>query len=83
MSATEAASAPLVSLHTHTNLSRCAKPEMTLDAAVALAVEHDYRALGFSDHVHIAERSPIGRPMHSVFVDIGLTEIKRAGPYRS
>ena len=63
MSTTEAASAPLVSLHTHTNLSHCAKPEMTLDAAVALAVEHDYRALGFSDHVHIAEVTD--RPAHA------------------
>ena len=63
MSIAEAASAPLVSLHTHTDLSHCAKPEMTIDAAVALAVEHGYRALGFSDHVHIAEVTD--RPAHA------------------
>ena len=63
MSNTEAGSAPLVSLHTHTDLSHCAKPEMTLDAAVAFAVEHGYRALGFSDHVHIAEVTD--RPAHA------------------
>ena len=42
MSPCSATSVPLVSLHTHTDLSHCAKPDMTLDAAVALAVEHGY-----------------------------------------
>ena len=55
MSLRSTTSVPLVSLHTHTDLSHCAKPEMTLDAAVALAVEHGYHTLGFSDHIHVAE----------------------------
>ncbi|MBT4136840.1 MAG: PHP domain-containing protein [Candidatus Latescibacteria bacterium] len=49
------ASVPLVSLHTHTDLSRCAKPDMTFEAAVAFAIEHGYHTLAFSDHVHPAE----------------------------
>jgi histidinol phosphatase-like PHP family hydrolase len=57
-----ATSPPLVSLHTHTDLSRCAKPDMTLEAAVALAIEHGYHTLGFSDHVHISEVTD--RPAH-------------------
>lgn len=58
-----APSTPLVSLHTHTDLSRCAKPDMTFDAAVALAVEHGYHTLGFTDHIHIAEVTD--RPAHA------------------
>ena len=55
MSSPSTTAAPLVSLHTHTDLSLCAKPDMTLDAAVALAVEDGYHTLGFTDHIHIAE----------------------------
>lgn len=55
--------APLVSLHTHTDLSLCGQPDMTLDAAVDLAVEHGYRCLGFSDHIHIARVTD--RPAHA------------------
>tara|TARA_Y100001933_G_C18962821_1_gene548924 strand:- start:483 stop:1271 length:789 start_codon:yes stop_codon:yes gene_type:complete len=63
MSLRSTTSVPLVSLHTHTDLSHCAKPDMTLDAAVTLAVEHGYHILGFSDHIHVAEVTD--RPAHA------------------
>ncbi|MFH1568866.1 MAG: PHP domain-containing protein [Gemmatimonadota bacterium] len=58
-----AAPVPLVSLHTHTDLSLCGRPDMTFEAAVAAAVECGYHTLGFCDHVHVA--AVTDRPAHA------------------
>ena len=63
MTAYAAPAIPLVSFHTHTDLSLCAQRDMTLDAAVAVAAESGYSALGFSDHIHIA--AVTDRPAHA------------------
>ena len=46
-------SAPLVSTHTHTNLSLCASPEMSFAAVVQTAAEMGYRLLVLCDHIHV------------------------------
>ena len=50
---------PLVSYHTHTDLSHCGKPDMTFGAALEVAVAEGYTAIGFSDHIH-----PVGVTDH-------------------
>ncbi len=47
--------APLVSYHTHTDLSHCGKPDMTFEAAVEVAAGEGYATVGFSDHIHPPE----------------------------
>jgi len=54
---------PLVSLHTHTNLSLCGWPEMTFEVAVAAGVEQGYHTLAFCDHIHVA--CVTDRPAHA------------------
>ena len=54
---------PIVSHHTHTDLSLCGRADMTLEAAVAAAGEQGYRTLGFCDHSHID--SITDRPAHA------------------
>ena len=45
-------SVPLVTYHTHTDLSPCGKPDITFEAAIEVAISEGYSAIGFSDHVH-------------------------------
>lgn len=52
-SAATAATIPLVSTHTHTNLSLCGHAEMTFDAVVSAAVRLGYELLVLCDHVHV------------------------------
>lgn len=47
------AKVPLVSTHTHTNLSLCGWPEMTFEAVVGTAVELGFALLVLCDHVHV------------------------------
>ena len=42
------ASVPLVSYHTHTDLSHCGRPDMVFEAAVECAVTEGYAAVGFT-----------------------------------
>ncbi|MFA6111731.1 MAG: PHP domain-containing protein [Candidatus Latescibacterota bacterium] len=44
---------PLVSTHTHTNLSLCGHAEMTFDAVVGTAARLGYELLVLCDHVHV------------------------------
>ncbi len=55
MTAPDTGSAPLVSLHTHTDLSFCGRADMTFGAAVSTAAELGYHTLGFCDHIHKAD----------------------------
>ena len=52
-------SVPLVSYHTHTDLSHCGRADMTFEAAIEVAVSEGYSTLGFSDHIH-----PVGVTDH-------------------
>ena len=45
-------SAPLMSLHTHTDLSLCGRPDMIFEAVVETTVELGFFMVGLSDHVH-------------------------------
>lgn len=54
-----APSVPLVSYHTHTDLSHCGRADMTFEAAIEVAVSEGYSALGFTDHIH-----PVGVTDH-------------------
>jgi histidinol phosphatase-like PHP family hydrolase len=51
---------PLVSYHTHTDLSLCGRTDMTFEAAVEYAVTEGYAAVGFTDHVHTPEVTDYG-----------------------
>ena len=42
----------LCDYHVHTNISACARPEMTLDRIIERAQRRGYRVLGLSDHAH-------------------------------
>jgi len=46
---------PRISTHTHTNLSHCGRPEMSLEAVSRLAADLDYALLALTDHIHIPE----------------------------
>lgn len=50
---------PLVTYHTHTDLSHCGRPEMTFEAVIDVAFAAGYSAVGFSDHIH-----PVGVTDH-------------------
>ena len=63
MTTPSASPVPLVSLHTHTDLSLCGWPDMTFEAAVASAIELGYHTVGFCDHIHVAEVTD--RPAHA------------------
>ena len=45
-------SAPLMSLHTHTDLSLCGRPDMIFEKVVETTVELGFFMVGLSDHVH-------------------------------
>lgn len=47
--------APLMSLHTHTDLSLCGRPDMTFEAVVETAEELGFFMVGLCDHVHAPE----------------------------
>jgi histidinol phosphatase-like PHP family hydrolase len=52
-SAASAAKVPLVSTHTHTNLSLCGHAEMEFDTVIAAAARFGYELLVLCDHVHV------------------------------
>jgi len=49
----DATSVPLVSMHTHTDLSLCGRPDMRFDAVVETAEKLGYHTVVLCDHVHI------------------------------
>jgi len=63
MTAPPTPAAPLVSFHTHTDLSLCGRADMTIEAAVATAAELGYHTVGFCDHIHVAHITD--RPSHA------------------
>ena len=48
-------SAPLMSLHTHTDLSLCGRADMTFEAVVETAAKLEFFMVGLCDHVHAPE----------------------------